>query len=1527
MTPPSFPHSSSQHPWPRALALLLVGASSAWAQIPSFPGAEGAGGYARGGRGGDVYHVTNTNASGPGSFAEGCTTIPAAGRTIVFDVSGYAHVNGLRITGSKLTIAGQTAPGDGFGVKDGVFRVSGDDIVIRHMRFRYGDQTAGGDAVDLDSGSLNSIFDHCTVEFSTDENFSSFGSPPENMTFQWSINAWGLESHSCGGLWDQNHATSHHSLWAHNHTRNPKARPSLLDWVNNVTFDWDIGFILADSTTPANWNANVIGNYFISCTSKTKALEKGSRDRNGNWNFHTYLNNNLLDGNVNHVLDGTDTGYGMLSGDVEHLAAPLVNTGVPVTIDDPLTAYKKIVSSVGPLRQTHDPSKPIRDEVDTILINDLITQTRRHITHENQTGAPNNGMGNLVSLPAPTDTDRDGMPDFWEQSLAWNVAVDDHNTVFASSGGLITGSTFFPSNTVAGYTRLEEYLHWLAIPHGTVPRNTTLAPTFLDVDLRKFTSGFSSNPVFTLSNVTGGATSQSGTGGYLVRFTPTLNAFGRAWFDFKVQDAAGSQWTQRFGILVSSAALPKNLAWKGDGGTNDWDTTSNNFLIDTTLTAFGPGDSVTFNDTGSKTPATRIQTTVAPGGVTVNSTGNYTMSGTGGITSTGTLTKSGTGSLTLSNTGGNNFTKIVLNDGTLVMGNASALGSGPMELRGGALTMGGAISNALAVLGPVSITTGGNEITGAWTGDGQINANITGGNTCSVRGDITAFSGTLALGASTGFLRFYGSTGSSLAAFDAGTGSADFTNRNGNATIQLGSLAGGPNTRLAGASSVVAPTTYAIGANNASTTFAGTIADGQGVTNIVKEGTGELILSGTSNHTGTTQANAGTLTINGALGNSPLTVATGVQIRGAGNIGGVVTMQSGSRISPGAASGLVGTMTLGATGLHLQGATLSYQLSKLPTGVNDKITMTGGALNLSNVNQLVISYTDGVLGSGTYDLISGGASTVGNTSNVAATFPTGGRQTFALSTPPGKLQLTVTGDATNLLWVGNLNAATWDSNLTANFSGFTPGTFFNYDTVTFDDTSSNRTVTLTGNLAPLKTTVNTTAGYTWTGTGSVSGGSLIKEGTGTLSISQANTFADGTAINAGRISLTNTTANNGGLGTGAVTLNTGTLAMYDAGAGTHAGTLPNDVIINTTGTLRVAPRCGFSGDVFGGGTFTYYTPYVRADITGNWSAFTGQVNVITDADGGDFRISTNYAWPGLPAAAVNLADKTYFYFSGIVDDGSGTTISVGELSGTALSYLRGGVTGGRNFTYRIGSRNTNATFAGNIAEQNSGTSTQYVKTGIGNWTLSGTGSWNGSTTVEQGTLTISGTMACASTTDVQTGATLCLSGGSLTTDSVNVAEGATFCGSGTITGDLNNDGTLLANTGGSLNVIGDVVNNGVMRITSGTALNASGAFVNNGILDLLTSSSQLPANLENNGTIIDSGGMKLLSAGKTGNAFSLSIKTFTGHSYQLQRTSSTSLSGWQNIGSPLNGNDAVQVFSDPTGATLARRFYRIVVTP
>ena len=1229
-----------------------------------------------------------------------------------------------------------------------------------------------------------------------------------------------------------------------------------------------------------------------------------------------------------------------MSGTYTTLATPVASTGVPVTVDDPTVAFKKIVSKAGALRLDVSYAGAIRDEVDAKMVQNLVTQTRQHISTETALGLTNGGFGTLNSTAAPVDADKDGMPDFYETALGWNPAVQDHNTA-------LTGTTFMPAGTVAGYTRLEEYLHFKSIPHGTVAKNITGSPTSIAVNLAKFTSGFSSSPVFTTSNVVGGTVNIAGS---TATFTPTLNFTGRAGFDFTVTDSAGHSWTQTCALVVTNTSLPRDLTWKGSGAA--WDSSSLNWLrpSDGSTVAFSNGDRVAFDQSGIAQPNVTLTGALAPTTVEVNSTGNYTFSGTGNVGSTGTLTKRGSGTLTL--TAANSYALgTSLEAGSITIGSGGSMGGGAVTmLDGTSLTNGFPTGTTNTFAADVAVPAGnaatvnsGNRF--SMTGD------ITGGGTLnlSVQTTITRFDITGATAAFAGNLNFIGSGGVRL--FTNGGSFNGFTNSNlsigANVSLQPQTNSGG-NTYAIGALSATSATanlaggsagapTYNIGGLGASTTFAGSIS-GNAIVN--KVGAGTLTLSGANTYSGATTVSEGGLAVNGPLA-SATTVSSGAVLRGAGTFNGAVTTQTGAQISPGAGSGQIGTLTA-AGGFTATSTNFSIQLSSSPAGVNDKISITGSTGQINGTNTFDISFANGVLGAGNYRLIECAAGIPlnigsGMVMNLITDAPAGTRQTFALNrtasgTTGGYIQLTVTGNAANLVWSGENNSATWDLNTTANFTG---STFYNFDSVTLDDTSANRTVTLGGSVEPRLVNVNTGLGYTLTGAGALAGtGALAKSGTGTLTIVNTNTFTGGTTLGAGNIQLANAAANAGGLGAGVVTLNGGALKMFSAGDATHAGTLPNDLIVAGSATLQVAPRCGFSGDVSGAGTLNYFTTYVRADITGNWSAFSGTVNVTSDAGGGDFRITPNYSWPGLPLGTVNLAANTYFYFAGISNTGTGTTIRVGELTGAAGSRLRGGVTGGRNFTYRIGEKTPlggEAIFSGIIDEQNPDTTTTYVKTGAGTWRLTGSGAWNGATIVESGTLRIWPSSAtpfsCTGTTTVASGAKLDLGAGSFATEAINIDTGASLIVQDdfNIIGDVNNDGTatILA---GHLNVNGDVVNNGTMRMQGLSTLAATGEFTNNGLLDLLTSSANLPANFTNNGTVILNTERRILTAAKAGANFTVTAMGYAGHTYQLQRAD-TPGGAWGNIGGVQAGADATLTFTDIGGATGTARFYRLVVGP
>lgn len=440
-----------------------------------------------------------------------------------------------------------------------------------------------------------------------------------------------------------------------------------------------------------------------------------------------------------------------------------------------------------------------------------------------------------------------------------------------------------------------------------------------------------------------------------------------------------------------------------------------------------------------------------------------------------------------------------------------------------------------------------------------------------------------------------------------------------------------------------------------------------------------------------------------------------------------------------------------------------------------------------------------------------------------------------------------------IVWAGGANAAanTWDNGTTNSFrlsGAATP--FGTGDAVTFSETGSNSTsVTLTGSLQANSVTFSGTKNYTLAGTGALDGTmSLLKSGTSTLSVSQANTFSGDTAINGGVISLSNDTANVSGLGSGSVSLNNGTLRM-SSNLNTYNDAPWNmDVPSGATGTLEVDARCDLKGKLTGGGTFRFRLPSgaIRASILGDWSGFSGTVEATAISGSAEFRL---YNGNGLPAAALSLGNGVTALWPGGLNTGTGTFVSFGELSGTASSTLMGGTVGGRQITYRVGGRGTDATFAGTISEQTNGL-TNLIKTGGGTWTLSGTGIVNGDLTVEAGTLAITGSFTQTSTksTLVQDSAVLVLDG-TLASGNLAVADGGKLAGQGSLNGALTNDG-LVELSSGSFDISGAVTNNGYFRVKSPATFTATGGLINNGTLNLIGSTQTLPPGIVNNGLVL-----------------------------------------------------------------------------
>lgn len=407
--------------------------------LPAFPGAEGFGYATAGGRGGEVYHVSSYELKGPGTFHDALTTAGETPRTIVFDISGEITIPQIVLRDkSNITIAGQTASGDGVTIRGNNIRfIDCNDIIIRYVRFRLGDQSFNDDTMYFED-CQNVIIDHSTFSWGTDEVLSikskDYNNPKsKNITVQWSIISEGLLTHSMGGLIEMNTISMHHNLYAHNNDRNPKTKGQI-DFVNNIVYNWGGFPYVAGGESGTKGYGNVVGNYFIA--GKNSADPEYAIVR-GNENYRVYIENNYIDSNKNGILDGTDTGTNIIEADKPSVVVsdrfeyPLVHT------QDPDVAYNHVLDYVG--------ASLVRDAVDKRVINNVRNQTGVIIGHENDVG----GFPLLKKGKAPEDTDRDGMPDEWEQMNGFDPRdPEDRNK----------------DNNGNGYTNLEEYLNELAAP-------------------------------------------------------------------------------------------------------------------------------------------------------------------------------------------------------------------------------------------------------------------------------------------------------------------------------------------------------------------------------------------------------------------------------------------------------------------------------------------------------------------------------------------------------------------------------------------------------------------------------------------------------------------------------------------------------------------------------------------------------------------------------------------------------------------------------------------------------------------------------------------------------------------------------------------------------------------------------------------------------------------------------------------------------------------------------------------------------
>lgn len=407
----------------------------------AFPGAEGFGKFTTGGRGGQVKIVSNLNDKGPGSFRQAAEAKEA--RIVVFTVSGTIHLESPLSIKGDVTIAGQTAPGDGICIADHPVMLGGDNIIVRYLRFRMGDKyqnkgmVDGGGGDDAFGGTRRShiVIDHCSVTWSTDECFTIYGG--DSSTVQWNIIAEPLnysyhfetgdkdfERHGYGGIWGGKHLSAHHNLFAHCVSRNPRfngarlgATAEFVDYRNNVIYNWGGNNVYGGE----GGQYNIVNNYYRYGPATNKSVRhrivNPSKQEKPFIDFGKYfVNGNYVDESTevtkNNLL-GVHPGNNASSAEKEQMIVKNAFDALPVTTQSAGDAYQTVLAKAG--------ASFSRDTLDQRIINDVKNRTGKII--DVQGGFPHgtafeltvNAWPKLASKPAAKDSDQDGMPDTWEQ--------------------------------------------------------------------------------------------------------------------------------------------------------------------------------------------------------------------------------------------------------------------------------------------------------------------------------------------------------------------------------------------------------------------------------------------------------------------------------------------------------------------------------------------------------------------------------------------------------------------------------------------------------------------------------------------------------------------------------------------------------------------------------------------------------------------------------------------------------------------------------------------------------------------------------------------------------------------------------------------------------------------------------------------------------------------------------------------------------------------------------------------------------
>jgi pectin methylesterase-like acyl-CoA thioesterase len=518
-------------------------------QTPAFPGAEGAGAFATGGRGGDVYYVTTLADSGAGSFRNGVSGAPASGRTICFKVSGNIALNStMTLNRPNLTVAGQTAPGDGICFQNYSLNIAASNIIVRHVRTRLGTNALQeADSMWINRGS-RIIVDHVSASWSVDETLSA-STEVSDLTVQNCFITESLQNsihskgaHGYGGIISATAATTFsylRNLYAHHDSRSPRvgsdsqAGTLRVDFRNNVIYGWGFRAGYTGDTNESS-EINYVGNYLIAGPASTST----SAFLGGGETTGFYQAGNFIDTDKDGRVDGANTGWAMFTGTYAPTNAPFP---VPAASTETAgTAYQRVLAQSGALpwrRDAHDQriARTVRQQFGALV--DFVgsgDQPTEYITNSGYIGV--RGWPTLNSEPAPADADSDGMPDYWELAVGLNPNLANDRNL---------------TNLTTGYTRLEDFLNWLADPHAAGGRNGPI-----ELDLRALNGG-ATNLTYTVAAGTNGSVSLLADG-FTARFVPLANFSGLAGFTFSALELTNGLGfgPVNVGVLIAATNAP-----------------------------------------------------------------------------------------------------------------------------------------------------------------------------------------------------------------------------------------------------------------------------------------------------------------------------------------------------------------------------------------------------------------------------------------------------------------------------------------------------------------------------------------------------------------------------------------------------------------------------------------------------------------------------------------------------------------------------------------------------------------------------------------------------------------------------------------------------------------------------------------------------------------------------------------------------------------------------------------------------------